>query len=262
MTAEAGQAGLDLGNTANCRAIFEQILLEFVLQSDYSHVMAEPETRRTALLRQERSRATREQLVRTCLELWRERGFDETTVNDICDAAGVAKGTFYFHFPRKEDVLLELNLVAGERATADLDKLLAGDLTTADLLEKLLSSVAHRTERSPRPLVRRTVTEAFAARGGPWEMTRGDRPDFGTVFLRVFARGQARGEIDAGYPPRELGALFGWTVMQTMVSWANGMWDDDGRPASLARMLTRHARLFLHGAAAGTAHTTPNGPVG
>lgn len=54
-----------------------------------------------------RAEATRERL-RTCaLALFLERGFDETTVNDIAAAAGVSHMTFFRHFPTKEAVLLE-----------------------------------------------------------------------------------------------------------------------------------------------------------
>ncbi|MBO0732310.1 MAG: helix-turn-helix transcriptional regulator, partial [Acidimicrobiaceae bacterium] len=67
--------------------------------------------RRTALA-QDRSKQTRRRLVRAALQLWTERGFDrgveETTVDEIVRAAGVTKGTFYFHFAHKEDILLEL----------------------------------------------------------------------------------------------------------------------------------------------------------
>nr|MDT0665246.1 helix-turn-helix domain-containing protein [Micromonospora sp. DSM 115978] len=67
--------------------------------------------RRSALL-QTRSRDTRRRLIRAALELWNERGFEnafeETTAEEIARAAGVSKGTFYFHFAHKEDILLEM----------------------------------------------------------------------------------------------------------------------------------------------------------
>ena len=63
-------------------------------------------------LAQERSRETRRKLVKAALDLWSERGFetgiDSTTAEEIAARAGVAKGTFYFHFARKEQVLLEM----------------------------------------------------------------------------------------------------------------------------------------------------------
>ena len=70
-----------------------------------------PLRRRSGLL-QERSRQTRQRLVRAALELWTVRGFEtgieDTTVEEISQAAGVTKGTFYFHFARKEEILLEM----------------------------------------------------------------------------------------------------------------------------------------------------------
>src|ERR1700722_6405050 len=70
-----------------------------------------PSRRRSGLL-QERSRQTRQRLGRAALDLWTERGFEtgieETTVEEIVQAAGVTKGTFYFHFARKEEILLEM----------------------------------------------------------------------------------------------------------------------------------------------------------
>src|SRR5688500_7725909 len=42
--------------------------------------------------------------------LFLEHGIDHTTVDAICAAAGVSKGTFYLYFHRKEDLLLEYGL--------------------------------------------------------------------------------------------------------------------------------------------------------
>ncbi len=42
------------------------------------------------------------------LRLFAEKGFPDTTIDDIVDAVGVGKGTFYSYFPNKEAVLLGL----------------------------------------------------------------------------------------------------------------------------------------------------------
>lgn len=66
-------------------------------------------TQRDALSRRERQRlATRDRLFDAALETFREVGFTRAQIDRIVERAGVARGTFYFHFPTKEHVLTEL----------------------------------------------------------------------------------------------------------------------------------------------------------
>src|SRR5580693_10152742 len=65
------------------------------------NVLGEPPDRR-----QRRSAETREQLFRAALRLFAEKGFAETTVEDITNAADVGKGTFFNYFPSKEHLLI------------------------------------------------------------------------------------------------------------------------------------------------------------
>jgi AcrR family transcriptional regulator len=47
-------------------------------------------------------------LCEVALELWAERGFDQTPVEAIAREAGIAKGTFYLYFESKAALLLEV----------------------------------------------------------------------------------------------------------------------------------------------------------
>jgi AcrR family transcriptional regulator len=47
----------------------------------------------------------RARIEKTALELFRARGFDNVTVEDVCTEAGVAPATFYRHFGTKEEVV-------------------------------------------------------------------------------------------------------------------------------------------------------------
>lgn len=49
--------------------------------------------------------STRAALVRAAIELFGERGFHATSVQELVDAAGLTKGAFYHHFDSKEAVL-------------------------------------------------------------------------------------------------------------------------------------------------------------
>ena len=60
----------------------------------------------TQLSRRERKkRETHQRLIETALRLFREQGYDDTTVEQIAEASDVAKGTFFNYFETKEAIL-------------------------------------------------------------------------------------------------------------------------------------------------------------
>ena len=47
----------------------------------------------------------RKEILDAAIELFEEKGYDDTAVSDIVKKVGVAQGTFYYHFKSKEEVL-------------------------------------------------------------------------------------------------------------------------------------------------------------
>ena len=69
--------------------------------------MASLDTHATKLgLRERKKQQTREKITRVALELFAERGYDETTLADIAEAAEVAPRTIFAYFDGKDDILL------------------------------------------------------------------------------------------------------------------------------------------------------------
>lgn len=57
-------------------------------------------------LRERKKAETHRRIERTALDLFAERGYDAVTVNEIAEAAGVAKVTLFTYFPTKESLVL------------------------------------------------------------------------------------------------------------------------------------------------------------
>jgi TetR/AcrR family transcriptional repressor of nem operon len=47
---------------------------------------------------------TKERIIRECLQLFSQKGYYNTSINDILDAAGITRGALYGHFKSKEDI--------------------------------------------------------------------------------------------------------------------------------------------------------------
>ena len=67
--------------------------------------------------------ATRERILEVSLELFNEQGYDKTSLREIADRLGVTKAALYYHFERKEDILLELHLKLHELGRSILEQL-------------------------------------------------------------------------------------------------------------------------------------------
>ena len=74
-----------------------------------------------------------ERLALAALELFAERGYENTTVIDIAQRAGLTKSTFFRHFPDKREVLF---------GNGSLNELVAGAIAAAPAAATPLEAVA------------------------------------------------------------------------------------------------------------------------
>ncbi|XJZ28963.1 TetR/AcrR family transcriptional regulator [Bacillota bacterium Lsc_1132] len=52
----------------------------------------------------------RDKITEQSIKLFVKKGFTETSIQDIVDALGVTKGTFYYYFTSKEELLMNIHL--------------------------------------------------------------------------------------------------------------------------------------------------------
>jgi AcrR family transcriptional regulator len=84
---------------------------------------------------------TRERLLGAAISEFKRSGMADADVGDIVAAAGVAHGTFFFHFPTKEYVLLELEQREEQRIATQFRRFLQSEHDLKASLEEAVRLV-------------------------------------------------------------------------------------------------------------------------
>jgi AcrR family transcriptional regulator len=82
----------------------------------------------------ERREATRGAIVEAATELFSERGFEQTSVADILELAGISRGALYHHFAAKDDVFAAVFVVTSSVAIREAARQIPPDATPIDAL--------------------------------------------------------------------------------------------------------------------------------
>ena len=168
--------------------------------------------------RERRSADIRERLFHAALQLFAERGYLNTTVEDITDAADVGKGTFFNYFPTKEHVLAtygEERLAAIEQA---LEKARNADGRVLPILKELITGLCGQSSQSPELL--RSIFAAHYS-SAPVRGALQKRLQHGRrLFAEMFALAQKSGEIRRDLSPTELGRLTHIIFMGLALAWS------------------------------------------
>ncbi len=133
----------------------------------------------------------KDQLIRCAAELFAERGYAETRIKDIVEAAGVAKGLFYWYFENKEALFDEV--------AADIRRRLRRHQGAAvDPHSTPLRQLRDGTEASVHFMAEHapffSLLEVEADAGSPAARRAGTNQHLRDV-RRIIERGQADGSI-------------------------------------------------------------------
>src|SRR3954449_11653835 len=83
------------------------------------------------------------------IDLFAEKGFDETTLDDIVAAAGTSRRTFFRHFESKRDLIAQPIATYGASLTTVIESCPRGS-SAAELFRHVVLEVAQRTVADPR----------------------------------------------------------------------------------------------------------------
>lgn len=90
----------------------------------------------------ERQRLEREALIlQIAEEILTEKGYHETSVDEIASRVGIAKGTIYLHFPSKEDLVGAILLREARQLLEEIGEIAVSEICIAQRLEAILHCI-------------------------------------------------------------------------------------------------------------------------
>lgn len=181
--------------------------------------MTSAETQPTAPTRRQRRRLEIElRILDASKSLFIEKGYDETTVAEIAEAADVAYGTFFNHFPAKSDLLAAM----GEREVATMSEQLSAlshrPGRIGDALNALFDAFAQRLQsasQNERALAAKIQSVAFTA--APADRDHG----YQEAFVSFVSESVAAGRVRADIPAETLADLLASAYSAMALSWVH-----------------------------------------
>ncbi|MEW9702896.1 TetR/AcrR family transcriptional regulator [Paenibacillus sp. SI8] len=187
--------------------------------------------------REEKKLATRKNIINCALELFAEQGYEATTVHQITERAGVAKGTFFNYFENKEDVLCDVQIVI---ATEEISKLQYKQGPIIPLMRELLMEMLRRLPLS-RPLIL-AMFQCTLNNKKLLESENAKTEEFKQVLIPVIHAAMARGEISTSMPAELIAELAVQTYHGTLLHWGMGQGDE-----KLSNQMALTFELFFRG---------------
>ncbi|HTH85802.1 TetR/AcrR family transcriptional regulator [Mycobacterium sp.] len=162
-------------------------------------VVDKPSARETKRLQ------TRERLMGAAIAEFKRSGLAAADVGAIVTAAGVAHGTFFFHFPTKEHVLLELERREEERIAKRLSRYADSERDLASLLQEAVRLVVGLERRLGAALFKDFLALHFS-QTRPTDESK-EHPVIVTV-AREIEHAQQSGQVDLDVNPMNSAVFF------------------------------------------------------
>jgi AcrR family transcriptional regulator len=162
---------------------------------------------------------TKERLMGAAIAEFKRSGIAMADVGAIVAAAGVAHGTFFFHFPTKEHVLLELERREEDRIAKQINRFLESHPDLPSTLKEAVRLVVGLERRLGDVLFKDFLALHFS-QTRPAENEK-DHPLIVAVAQEI-ERGQVRGEVDPDVNAMNSAVFFLlglYALLTTMTEW-------------------------------------------
>jgi AcrR family transcriptional regulator len=145
---------------------------------------------------------TRQRVYKAAIAEFKRSGMGDADIGAVVTAAGVARGTFYFHFPTKEHVLEEVERNLVNRLAGDLDRFLKSPHDLWSTLSEVIRLVTAAETRLGKRMFRDVLALHFSqARPPGW--AKSSEHQLVALVADDIRRAQAADEVsdhvDAGH---------------------------------------------------------------
>jgi AcrR family transcriptional regulator len=168
--------------------------------------------------RSRRSAELRERIFRAALELFAQKSFAETTVEDITTAADVGKGTFFNYFPSKDHILLAFGEMQLQRLREAVDEARRTNLPVRQFQRSLTTLMTEEPIRNPDVI--RALLLAFLSNPEVRQAMMDLQIKVLALHSEMVQLGQERGEIRNDLAPIEVAQVFRQTIFGTLLIWS------------------------------------------
>jgi AcrR family transcriptional regulator len=170
-------------------------------------------------------REKRKQEIRTRIEeaaysLFRAQGIEETSIEQICVQADVARRTFYGYFPNKHSLLGGLGISRlYDQSEPMLRLLMANHQTTRARLEAMIDYIESNFAGYD-DIDRQLILLAPSTFAEDTERQREIGDSAMASFIHLIAAGVALGDVQTDFSPEILAAMVVGTLNMLTISWA------------------------------------------
>lgn len=196
--------------------------------------VAEPERR------QRRWHEAHDRLYQAACELFLEKGFVATSVDEIAERADVTRKTAFNHFPRKRDFTAEWGRRRRRQVLDALSPVLMADPQLDVVLRHYFAELA-AINLAERPLTM-CMSLGWRESGGPFDA---DPHELMQVFEGFISDAVARGEIATSLEPARIATMLYSSYFGLLYDWCKG--SDMVPPFDLGMAFTQLLDVVLGG---------------
>jgi len=189
--------------------------------------------------RTRRGAETRERLFLAAVRLFGEKGYAETTVEDITNAADLGKGTFFNYFPSKEHLLIAFS----EMQLGKLERFVETARNGKEPMRAFFRTMSQQMTAGPAktPEVVRALLQANLSSTSVRNVMREKNSRGEYLLSQLVQIGQERGEFRRDVSALEMARVFRQMTFGTLLLWS--VYGDD----SLAERLDRAIDILWTG---------------